>query len=205
MRGVLALVVYGVLNSLCGAVPAGEYNEVLSIGDKAPAWVNLPGTDGKQHSLADLKEKQVVVVAFTCNSCPVAVDYEDRLIDFAKEFASPGSKVAVVAINVNTIPADRLDMMKERFQQKGFNFPYLYDASQQIARAYGATYTPEFFVLDQDRKIAYMGAMDDRNKASEAKVNYLKSAVQAVLKGEKPAKAETPGRGCKIRYERKRR
>jgi peroxiredoxin len=201
MRGFLVLALCCIASA---SLSAGEYNDVLSIGDKAPAWTNLPGTDGKRYSLTDFKDKPIVVVIFTCNSCPCAVDYEDRIMAFTKEFGGPEGKVAVVAINVNKIPADRMDKMQERAKLKNFNYPYLYDETQQIARAYGATYTPEFFVLNQERKIAYMGAMDDRDKAADAKVNYLKAAVQAVLKGEKPAKTETLGRGCKIRYERKR-
>src|SRR5215831_9637475 len=105
-HGGLALLV---LVLLAGAVPAGKFNEVLSPGDAAPAWSDLPGVDGKKHSLADLKDKDVVVVVFTCCSCPAAEDYEDRIIAFAKKHAE--SKVALVAINVNTIPEDRLDKM----------------------------------------------------------------------------------------------
>lgn len=183
---------------------AGQYNGVLNIGDDAPAWVNLPGVDGRNHSLADLKDKAVVVVIFTCNSCPVAVDYEDRIIAFAKKYAGDNSKVAVVAINVNKIPADRLDKMQERAKEKGFNFPYLYDESQKIARAFGAQYTPEFFVLDSNRKIAYMGAMDDKGPPNEPTKRFLEDAVEAVLKGEKPATTETAARGCKVRYDRRR-
>ena len=124
----------------------------------APAWIDLPGTDGKKHSLADLKDKPVVVVVFTCNSCPVGRTYEDRIIEFAKKHAAPDSKVALVAINVNTIEEDRLPKMQERAKEKGFPFLYLFDESQRIARDFGAMYTPEFFVIDKDRKIAYMGA-----------------------------------------------
>src|SRR5215216_4956911 len=89
---------------LTGARPGGgEYNEVLKVGDAAPAWSGLEGTDGKKHALADLKAKEVVVVVFTCNSCPIAQDYEERIVAFTKKHAGPGGKVAVVAINVNTI------------------------------------------------------------------------------------------------------
>ena len=180
-------------------VQAGQFNKVLSVGDAAPAWSDLPGVDGKKHSLADLKE-DVVVVVFTCNSCPIAVDYEDRIIGFAKKH---GAKVAVVAINVNTIPEDRLDQMEVRAKEKGFNFPYLYDESQRIARAYGANYTPEFFVLNKERKIAYLGAMDDTSNPANVKENYLEPAVQAALKGAKLEKGETLARGCKIRFDKK--
>lgn len=184
------------------ATPAGEFNKKLSVGDRAPTWAHLPGTDGRKHALDDLKDKAVVVVVFTCNSCPVAVAYEDRIIAFAKQHAGPQSSVAVVAVNVNTVEADRLPQMKERAQEKGFPFVYLYDESQKIARDYGATYTPEFFVLDRDRRVAYMGAMDDASRAEGVKTRHLEAAVQAVLKGEKPAVAETLARGCQIRYAR---
>ncbi len=184
------------------STPAGEFNKKINVGDPAPAWKDLPGTDGKKHSLADLKDKEVIVVVFTCNSCPIAQDYEDRIIAFAKKHAAPQSKVALVAINVNTIPDDRLDKMKIRAEKKKYNFPYLYDETQKIAKDYGATYTPEFFVLNKDRKVVYMGAMDDKNNESEAKTQFLEPAVTAALKGEKLAKGETLARGCLIRWKR---
>jgi len=188
-----------------GVISAGEYNPVLNYGDPAPAWSNLPGVDGKQHSLADIKDKQLVVVVFTCNSCPVAVDYEDRIIAFARKHAGPKDPVAVVAINVNKIEADSLPRMKERAEEKGFPFTYLFDETQKIARDYGATYTPEFFVLNQDRKVVYMGGMDDNSNPVGVTTNYLEPAVEAALRGEKPATVETVARGCTIRYERQRR
>jgi peroxiredoxin len=186
------------------SLPAGEFNKVLKPGDAAPAWSDLPGTDGKKHALADLKDKSVVVVVFTCNSCPIAIDYEDRILEFAKTHAQADSKVALVAINVNTIAEDKLDAMKKRAEKKGFTFPYLYDESQKIAKAYGANYTPEFFVLNAKREVVYMGAFDDKTNVKDAKENYLLPAVEAALKGEKPAKGETLARGCAIRFKRER-
>jgi peroxiredoxin len=188
-----------VLCLLPAVAVSGEFNKTLSVGDAAPAWKDLPGTDGKKHSLADHADK-VVVVVFTCNSCPVAESYEDRVIAVAEKYKD---KVAVVAINVNTIPDDRLDAMKKRAAKKKFPFEYLYDETQKIARDYGATFTPEFFVLTKDRKVAYMGAMDDKTKADEVKEKYLEAAVDAVLKGGKPAKAETVAHGCLVRYKRR--
>ncbi|HJZ89645.1 MAG TPA: thioredoxin family protein [Gemmataceae bacterium] len=180
---------------------AGEFNKSLKIGDPAPAWKDLPGTDGKKHSLADHADKDVVVVVFTCNSCACSEEYEDRIIAFAQKYKG---RAALVAVNVNTIPDDRLDAMKKKAEKKKFTFPYLYDETQKIARDYGATYTPEFFVLTKDRKIAYMGAMDDRTKVDDVKERYLELAMDAVLKGEKPAKGETIAHGCLIRYKRTR-
>jgi peroxiredoxin len=177
----------------------GEYNTKLNVGDAAPSWSDLPGVDGKKHALADLKDKDVVVVVFTCNSCPIAEEYEDRIIAFTKKHQD---MVAVVAINVNTIEEDRLPAMKTHAKERNFNFPYLYDESQKTARDYGANYTPEFFVLNKERKVVYMGAMDDKTDAKLAKVSYLEPAVEAALKGEKPAKGETLARGCKIRFAR---
>jgi peroxiredoxin len=185
-----------------GPAAAGEFNPTLNIGDPAPAWNNLDGTDGNKHSLADLKDKPVVVVVFTCNSCPIAVDYEDRIIAFANQYAPADARVALVAINVNTIPEDRLPKMTERAAKKKFPFAYLYDPTQDIAKQYGARYTPEFFVLNAERKIVYMGAMDDRNRAADATVNYLQAAVTATLAGRPVAKPETLARGCRIRWNR---
>lgn len=185
------------------ACQAGMYNRVLSPGDPAPSWKDLPGIDGKKHSLADLKSKEVVVVVFTCCSCPAAEDYEDRILAFAKKYTTaPTSKIALVAINSNTIPEDRLPRMKERAEKKGFTFPYLYDETQHIARAFGATYTPEFFVLNKERKVVYMGAMDDRDDPAKVKMKFLEEAVGAAAKGQRPATQETLGRGCRIRYHR---
>lgn len=194
---VLAIVSFDIVLPLF----AGEFNTVLSIGDKAPAWNKLPGTDGKTHSLSDLKDKKIVVVVFTCNSCPVAADYEDRIIALANKYASDA---AVVAINVNKVPEDSPEKMRERAEKKKFPFVYLFDETQQIARDFGAVGTPEFFVLSPERKIIYMGAMDDDSDPAKVKTNYVEAAIAAALEGKEPEKKETFFRGCRIRYARKR-
>jgi peroxiredoxin len=179
---------------------AGKFNKVLSVGDKAPAWEQLIGVDGKKHSLSDLKDAKVVVVAFTCNHCPIAQAYEDRFTEFAAQAKKRG--VAFVAINVNTIEPDRLDKMKERAEQKGFNFPYLYDESQKIGKEYGAAVTPHLFVLDGDRKIAYMGAFDSDINRRAGDQLYVEDAVEAILAGKQPKVSETRPSGCSIKYEK---
>jgi peroxiredoxin len=184
---------------------SGEYNLVLNIGDKAPEWKELPGVDGKKHSLSDLKKKDVVVLAFTCNSCPYSVDYENRLIAFAKKHSAKDSKVAMVAVNVNKVDEDLLPKMKEKAEAKGFRFPYLFDESQKIAKDYGAGFTPEFFVLNRERKIVYMGAMDDSPNADKVKRRYVEEAVAAALGGKLPEVRESVPIGCRIRMERTRR
>lgn len=194
------------VSCLATASRPGKYNEVLSPGDAAPVWKDLPGVDGKKHSLDDLRDREVVVVVFTCCSCPAAEDYEDRIVALAKKYTTgSASKVALVAINVNTIPEDRLPQMKARAEKKGFAFPYLYDETQKIAKDYGATFTPEFFLLGPDRKVVYMGGMDDNSNPAEVQHRYLEAAVAAALAGQKPATAETVARGCRIRYARERR
>lgn len=201
----IVLISSAVLLTSTTATRAGEYNPVLDIGDKAPEWSKLPGVDGKMHSLSDLKKKDVVVVAFTCNSCPYAVDYEDRLVAFSKSHAATNSKVALVAINVNKVAEDLPAEMRKRASTKGFTFPYLFDESQEIAKKFGAGTTPEFFVLNRDRKIVYMGAMDDSPNAKKVTRRYVEEAVTAALESKRPEIKETVPIGCRIRFERRRR
>lgn len=204
IRLVLALPLLALLASAAAAGP-GKFNKVLAPGDQAPAWENLEGIDGKKHSLADLKDRDVVVVIFTCTSCPVAAAYEDRIIAFTEKYASkPDAKVAVVAINVNTGKDDALPAMKARAEKRKFNFTYLYDPSQKIARRFGAMFTPEFFVLDRDRRVLYQGAMDNRAPPGEPKAVYLAPAVESALAGKKVEPAETSAAaGCRIKFDRK--
>jgi peroxiredoxin len=179
--------------------------EPLAIGAKAPEWAALPGTDGKLYSLADFSERDVVVIAFTCNSCPYANDYEERLIAFAKEHCGKDSKVALVAINANKVKADLPEEMKKRAEKQGYNFPYVWDETQATARGYGATYTPEFYVFDKERKLVYRGAFDDSPNPEGVKEHYVVAAVQATLTGGAPKVQETEAIGCAVRYERTKR
>jgi len=201
---VLAVSFLGTLSTAMRDCSGGEFNPDKSIGDTAPAWTDLPGTDGKKHSLGELSGKEVVVVAFTCNSCPYAVDYQQRIIDLAAKYSGDESKVAVVAINVNAVPADSFEKMKERAEEAKFNFLYLFDESQQIAKEYGAGRTPEFFVLNKDRQIVYMGAFDDSTKVNDVKKHYVEDAIAATLGGEKPTVTETAPVGCAIRWAKER-
>lgn len=199
------LAALALLCALAANADAGKFNKKLNVGDAAPAWANLEGTDGKKHALADLKDKDVVVLFFTCNSCVVAVDYEDRILAFAKAHAGPADKVAMVAVNVNTGKDDALDKMKARAEKRKFPFVYLYDPSQEIAKAYGATYTPEFFVLNRDRRVVYMGAMDDKSPPRDATMMHLEKAVKAALAGKAADVGETSASaGCKIKFNVKR-
>lgn len=184
---------------------AGEYNKVLSIGDAAPGWVDLPGTDGRTHSLADLADWPVVVVVFTCASCPTAADYEDRLNALVAKYGGEEGRAAVVAICVNRIEEDLLPALKARIEEKSLRFSYLHDESQKIARDYGALFTPEFFVLNQDRRIVFMGAMDDATDPEKVTKHFVEEAIEAALAGGLPETKEVPARGCLIRFARERR
>jgi len=176
----------------------------LKVGSPAPNFSGLETADGKSVSLADFKDKDVLVVCITCNHCPVAIAYQDRIVEFARKHAGADSKVGFVAINVNNGEEDRLPKMKERAKEKGFTFPYAYDPSQKIARELGASKTPEFFVFDKERKLVYTGALDDSMKDEKVTRHYLADAVEAALKGETPKQTTSPAVGCNIQYERKR-
>lgn len=177
----------------------------LKVGDSAVPWENLPGTDGEKHSMVDLAEYSVVVVCFTSNTCPYSIDYEDRLIALQKKFRDAGTSAVLIAINSNAVAADSLEKMKDRANEKKFNFQYLRDDDQSVARAWGALFTPEFFVLNQDRKIIYRGALDDVTEAAEVKVRYVELAVDAGLRGQAPEVTSVPARGCAVRYKKERR
>jgi len=184
---------------------AGKYNAVLSIGDDAPVWENLPGVDGKNHSLDDLKQTPFIVVVFFSNSCDVAEVYEGRIKAIVEKFGGKTGKVKVVAINVSREDEDRLPAMKQRAKDHEFNFSYLFDESQEIAREFGAIWTPEFFVLNSERKVVYMGGCDDTSAEKFVKHHYLVDALTALIAGESPEITETPAIGCHIKLERKRR
>jgi peroxiredoxin len=197
--GVAFILAFGSVTSFAADVPAAQDSKPLAVGDPAPEWKDLMGVDDQKHSLGDLKEAKAVVVVFTCNHCPVAQAYEDRIIQLAADYKDKG--VEVVAINVNNIDADKLPAMKTRAEEKGFKFSYLYDPSQEIGRAFGATVTPHAFLLDGEKNLVYVGAIDDQMNAEEVKEHYLRDAIDAVLAGSKPAKESTKPAGCGIQYE----
>ncbi len=181
------------------AKEADAKHKQLAVGDTAPTWKDLIGVDGQKHSLREHADAKAVVVVFTCNHCPVAQSYEDRLTQLAADYKSQG--VELVAINVSNLDADKLPAMKERAEEKGFKFDYLYDPSQEIGRAYGATVTPHVFLLDGTRNVAYIGAVDDNMSESKVTKHFLRDAIDAVLAGSKPQTDTTRPIGCGIRYE----
>jgi len=205
IEGVRLVVACSLLAAVANAAPAGTYNPDRSIGDTVPAWEALPGADGQKYSWEDVADRDFVVVVFTCNSCPYAVDYEERINALAKQYAGPEGRVAVVAINANLIPEDSLAAMTKRAESRGFVFPYLFDESQGVPKTFGALRTPEAFLLNNQRQILYMGAIDDNTDAAKVETTYLEDAINAALAGTEIAVTETPPVGCLIRIKRRRR
>lgn len=173
----------------------------LGIGDEAIPF-SLPGVDGEAHSLSNHQEKAAVAVIFTCNHCPYARAWEDRIVSIQSDYRDQG--LQVLAINANDAdkyPNDGFTQMQQRAEEKDFNFPYLQDESQELAAAYGAERTPEVFLFDSDRKLAYHGAVDDNyDDPNAVQQNYLRDAIEAVLANAEPSTSETRPVGCTIKW-----
>jgi peroxiredoxin len=163
---------------------------------------SLPDPDGKLHSTDDYKDRKVLVVMFICNHCPYVQAVRQRLIDLQEGYDP--KIVQFIGINANDwseYPDDSPEEMKKAIQEFGINFPYLYDESQQTARAYQAQCTPDIFVFDQDRKLAYHGRIDDNWKeVSKVTRRELKEAIDALLAGKRPAAEQHPCMGCSIKW-----
>jgi len=195
------------------------YSTQDHLGSAAPDF-QLQGVDGKSHQLSDFKNAQALVVVFMCNHCPYVIAVQDRINALAREYA--GRSVQFVGINSNDsvrYPADNFEAMKVRAKEANFAFPYLWDEKQEVARAYGAVCTPEFYLYrlspqknsasPQDRLnpqggdtcLAYQGRLDDSWK-DETQVTRqdLKLAIEAVLAGKKPDSDQKPAMGCSIKW-----
>jgi peroxiredoxin len=171
-----------------------------AIAQTAPSFT-LPGVDGGDHSLDDYRDAAALVLVQTCNHCPYAQAWEGRINAVARDYADRG--VTVVAISSNDVsshPEDSFEEMQRRSSAQGYSFDYLYDESQDVAHALGAERTPEVFVYDGDRRLAYHGAVDDNRDESAVSAHYLRDALDAVLAGEAPAVAETAPVGCTVKW-----
>lgn len=168
----------------------------------AAADFSLPGVDGNIHTLSDYSAAPVLVVMFICNHCPYVLAIEKRLIDLANEMAHDGVKL--VGINSNDVtdyPADSFDNMKLRAKEKGYPFDYLLDESQEVAHAYGAVCTPDFFVFDATRKLRYRGRLDDSPRNPAAVRNQdMKIAIQALLASNSVPEPQQATMGCSIKW-----
>lgn len=173
-------------------------------GDKATDF-KLKSVDGKMYSMADYKDAKGFIIVFTCNTCPFAVKYEDRVNSLAKKYAAKG--YVLLAINPNdpaVQPADTYELMQEKAKNEGFIFPYLVDEGQKIYPQYGATKTPHVFLLDKNLVVKYIGAIDDNSDdASAVKEKYLENAIAALEKGSEPSPSLTKAIGCSIKTKKK--
>jgi peroxiredoxin len=177
------------------------YSNGMAVGTAAPPF-SLTGVDGKIHSLDSFADASALVVVFTCNHCPYAKALENRLMQLVRDYAA--RSVHLVAINPNdekAYPEDSFDRMVERARDKGFNFPYLRDATQRVARDYDAACTPDNFVFDRARKLVYNGRFDDNWKApDQVQRKDLRRALDALLEGRSIDFEPVPSMGCSIKW-----
>jgi len=175
----------------------------LPIGASIPmADVKMKSVDGTERTLAEVKKPAGTLVIFTCNHCPFAKMWESRIVELGNAYAAKG--VGVIAVNANdpkVATEDAFDVMQERAKERGMQYPYVVDATSNIARAFGATRTPEAFLFDKDGKLVYHGTIDD-NGEEPAKVEkpYLKDALEAILAGREVPVKETKSIGCGIKF-----
>ncbi|HET6335612.1 MAG TPA: thioredoxin family protein [Polyangiales bacterium] len=177
------------------------YSKGMPVGTRAPEF-SLPGVDGKTYSLDSFRDARLLVVIFTCNHCPYAQALESRFIELQRDYLERG--VRFVGINPNDAASyaeDDFEHMKERAKRNGWNFPYLRDESQSVARAYDAACTPDIFVFDGDRALRYNGRCDDNwRDPGQVRQRDLKRALEQLLAG-KPLDFEVhPALGCSIKW-----
>jgi peroxiredoxin len=186
------------LTSYTSASPVG-----YKVGDKVVDF-KLKSVDGKMYSMSDYTTAKGFIIVFTCNHCPFAVKYEDRIIDLAKKYNPKG--YILLAINPNdpaAQPEDSFDLMKIRAKEKGFSFPYLFDEGQKIYPQFGATKTPHVFLLDKNAIVKYIGAIDDNvDSAKDVKEKYLENAIAALESGTTPSPETTKAIGCSIKVKK---
>ena len=173
---------------------------MLSIGDSMPNFT-LPAVDGLTITAADIKDP-VLCIIFTCNHCPYAQAYEDRIIDLAMDLDQEGGQIILINSNDATnYPEDDFAHMQKKVEEKGYPFPYCHDESQEVAKAYGALCTPHCFVFDSERKLGYKGCVDDNwEHADQVTEQNLSDACHALLDGKEPPVHEANAIGCSIKW-----
>ena len=187
---------------------SGQYNSIINIGDTLPAFSDLPSTSGNHLSSQDLDEDILVFVSLA-NHCPWVKGMDEDLVALSHEFDS--SSVRFIGLSMNHREDDRMPAMKVHASKVGYSFDYLYDESQALGRALGATRTPEYFVFNKERKLIYMGALynSPAKMSSNGQVkhingdpteHYVRDAIRATLAGNTVAIAETRAHGCTVKY-----
>ncbi len=173
----------------------------FEIGQKAPSFENLQGTDGKQYSLSTFDDKQIVVLIFMANRCPTARVYTDRLKSIQKDFGNKGVQlVGVNSDNQYFFSLEKLSKMIEVSEEREFNFPYLKDIDQSLAKKYGALVTLHAFVLDRERKVRYRGRIDDSRDPTTVTIHDLRNALNDLIEKRAVKVSETRPFACAIEY-----
>lgn len=176
-------------------------NNSLKLGDRLPDF-KLKSIENKIYTKDDYKGKKILVIVFTCNHCPYAQAYEDRLIELQKSYLD--KSVQFIAINSNddkNYPEDSFENMIKRSKMKKFNYPYLRDDTQNIAKLFGTSYTPEIFVFDENRILKYHGRIDDNwQEADKVKSHDLKNALECMLNNKSIKRTNTQAIGCSIKW-----
>ena len=175
---------------------------MLPLGTRAPSF-SLPDTDGRTVSLEDFDDQPALLVMFICNHCPFVKHLREALAAFAREYQPRGAAVVAISSNdAETYPDDSPAAMKREVEAFGYTFPYLYDETQEVAKAYQAACTPDFFLFDGDRKLVYRGQFDDSRPGNDVPVTGrdLRAAVDAVLAGRPVPEEQRPSLGCNIKW-----
>lgn len=172
----------------------------MSVVETAPSF-ELPGVDGRHHSLEEYAGVPVLVLVQLCNHCPYVLAWEGRIDALQRGYADRGVRIVAISSNDATaFPADSFENMVEHAREAGYSFDYLYDESQEVARALGSERTPEAFVFDADRRLVYHGAVDDNREEADVSTPYLRDAIEAALAGETPPVTDTPPVGCTVKW-----
>jgi peroxiredoxin len=179
-------------------------SKMVSLGMSAPDF-SLPNTEGHLVSLSDFKESPALLVVFMCNHCPFVKHILTDFVELAKEYQEKGIAVVAISSNdINDFPEDSPEMMAQKAKEEGFTFPFLYDETQQVAKAYGAVCTPDFFLYDKKRKLFYRGQMDDSRPGNNIPItgSDLRAALDAVLESRKAPAKQKPSMGCNIKWKK---
>jgi len=175
---------------------------MMPLGTEAPPF-SLPDPEGNTVSLSDYESSKAYLIMFICNHCPYVKHVRQELARLGKEYQDKG--VAVIAVNSNDVanyPDDSPEKMAEEVKTQGYTFPYLYDATQEVAKAYGAACTPDFFLFDANKKLVYRGQLDDSRPGNDKPVTGadLRGALEAVLTGKPAPEEQKPSMGCNIKW-----
>lgn len=184
---------------------AATPSKMVPLGTKAPYFRLPDAVSGKMVSIDDFADKPALLVMFICNHCPYVQHIRTALAQFAREYIPKG--LAIVAINSNDVsqyPEDSPENMAKEARKVGYTFPYLFDESQEVAKAYGAACTPDFFLFDRERKLVYRGQFDDSRPGNNVPVtgSDLRAAADAVLEGRPVPEKQKPSLGCNIKWKR---